>query len=456
MPQEDTVASLYRERGYPPMSHPTTDPAFTGASARLAGLVTPEPRKASIFEIGCATGHNLLPLAARWPEAEIMGCDIAAPAVEEAVRLAKDAGLCNAEFFTADLRELEFSGRTFDYIIAHGVFSWVEDDAKKSLLDFCSRHLSPNGIAVISFNVLAGWEARLHVAAAVSRIESEHGVDRLKAIAILREVVEDETVRAIADDMLLKGPEILSFDDFGPVNDPWAFDDFVSACSSSGLRWLGESDPAENFPRSLTDGQRAKLAPLAGDPVAMHAKADELLSRTFRSGLICRADAPVSGRVSTAAVMDLCVHLPKEPVSDPEPALTVILKALEKLGPGCFPVTALAAALPKMEAPLLARTVFQAIMEGRLRARIEPVRIGGRLEVCRLDAFRGVCVRERLPIVDAWHSPCVFSEKPLKLLEEINGRSVEEAAVLSSEICPDLAFPVWLDHLIGRGLLEAR
>lgn len=456
MPQEDTVASLYRERGYPPMSHPATDPAFTAASARLAGLATPDPRGASILEIGCASGHNLLPLAARWREAEITGCDISAAAVEEAMRLAMEAGLGNAKFLTADLRDLEFPGKTFDYIIAHGVFSWVEDDAKKALLDFCARHLSPDGIAVISFNVWAGWEARLHVAAAVGRIEREHGVDRLKAIAILREVVEDETVRAIADDMLLKGAEILSFDDFGPVNDPWAFDRFVSACASLGLRWLGESDPAENFPHPLTDEQRASLAPLAGDPLAMHTKADELARRTFRSGMICRADAPVAARVSTATVMDLCVHLPKEPVSNPEPVLKAVLDVLGNLGPGCFPVPELAGKLPEMETPVLARTVFQAITRGNLRARIEPIRIGGMPDICRLDAFRSICAREGLPVVDAWHSPCVFSEKPLKLLGEIDGRRMEDAAALAAEICPDLAFPVWLDHLVARGLLDSR
>ena len=447
----DPVGELYQSRGYPPMSHPSTDPAVTAVAALFGGLRPPHPATARILEIGCASGHNLLPLAVRWPHASFTGVDISHEAVAQAARRAAEAGITNVSFEAADLRGFSKPGEQFDYIIAHGVFSWVADDAKKALLDFCAAHLSPTGIATISFNLWTGWEKRMPVIDAVRRIQQEHGVDVIKALAILREVVEDPGVRATVDDMLGKGPEILAFDDYAPVNDPWPLDRFAAAAVASGLRWLGDSDPAENIPSSLDDAARAALAPMAGDPLRMQMTADALADRTFRSALLCRADAPLAERMTTRLVLDLSVRSGQVPAAVPADGF---MQALASFEPDAVPVEEVVARMTEPDVPATVRAVFQAITRGRLRARIEPVRITADAgSHPRLDAFRLLCARERIPLVDAWHSPCVFSERTYPLLAEMDGtKSVEDLAAISKKRCPDLAFHVWLGHLAGRGL----
>ena len=447
----DPVGELYQSRGYPPMSHPSTDPAVTSVAALFGGLRPPHPSTARILEIGCASGHNLLPLGVRWPGASFTGVDISHEAVASASRRAREAGIANVSFEAADLRGFAKPGQEFDYIIAHGVFSWVADDAKKALLDFCAAHLSPTGIATISFNLWTGWEKRMPVIDAVRRIQREHGVDLIKALAILREVVEDPGVRATVDDMLAKGPEILAFDDYAPVNDPWPLDRFAAAAVACGLRWLGDSDPAENIPSSLDDAARTTLAPLAGDPLRMQMTADAMADRTFRSALLCRADAPLAERMTTRLVLDLSVRSGEEPAPVPADGFMQVLASFE---PDAVPVEEVVARMHEPDVPATVRTVFQAITRGQLRARIEPVRITGAAgSHPRLDAFRLLCARERIPLVDAWHSPCVFSDRTYSLLGEMDGtKSVEDLAAISEKQCPDLAFHVWLGHLAGRGL----
>lgn len=453
--RDDAVDELYQSRGYPPMSHPSSDPAVTSVAARFAGLKPPHPSAARILEIGCAAGHNLLPLAARWPGASFTGVDISRPMVAEAERRARGAGITNVSFAAADLRELDFAGREFDYIIAHGVFSWVEDDAKKALLDFCAAHLGPSGIATISFNLWTGWERRLPVIDAVRRIQREHGVDVIKGLAILREVIDDAGVRATVDDMLAKGAEILAFDDFAPVNDPWPLDRFAAAAVACGLRWLGDSDPAENIPSSLDDAARESLAPLVGDPLLMQMTADAMADRTFRSALLCRADAPLAQKMTTGMVMDLGVRPPEDPPASSFGPLADFLAALESFRPDCVAVAEVLGRLKEPDVPIFARVVFQAITRGDLRARVEPVVIRKEPLRPRLDPFRLLCAKESVPLVDAWHSPCVFSERTYPLLAEMDGtRSVEELAGISKERCPDLAFPIWLRHLAERGLFD--
>lgn len=451
----ESVAELYRSRGYPPMSHPSTDPAATCVSAWLAGLRPPLPATARILEIGCASGHNLLPLAARWPGSLCTGVDISGESISRAQRLAEESGIRNVTFITADLRELDLSGQEFDFIIAHGVFSWVPDDAKKVLLDLCARHLSPSGTATISFNLWTGWERRLPVVAAVRRIQQEHAVDVMKALGILREVMTAHPdVIATIDDMLAKGEEILAFDDFAPSNDPWPLDHFAAAAVSCGLRWLGDSDPAENVPSSLDDAAREKLAPLVGDPLRMQMEADATAHRTFRSGLLCRADAPVSSRMTTGMVLELAVRPPETRPTGISPSLADFLNVLDTFHPDSVPVAEVLEKMGTTDLPAIAKTVFQAITRGHLRARTEPVRITRAPEHPRLNPFRLLCARERLPLVDAWHAPCLFSEMVWPLLAEIDGtKSVEELAAISQRLCPDLAFELWLRYLAERGML---
>ena len=48
----------------------------------------------------------------------------------------------------------------FDYIICHGVYSWVPDVVKDAILKTIKRFLSPNGVAYVSYNVYPGWKIK--------------------------------------------------------------------------------------------------------------------------------------------------------------------------------------------------------------------------------------------------------------------------------------------------------
>lgn len=449
----DSVDRLYQTHGYPPMSHPSADPAVISVAAWFSGLKPPSLATARILEIGCASGHHLLPLAMRWPGSICTGVDLSRDAIGQAKQRMNEAGIKNASFYASDLRELNFEGQEFDFIIAHGVFSWVPDDAKKALLEFCSQHLSPSGVATISFNLHTGWEKRLPVISAVRRIQKDHDVDVMQGLMILHEVVEDESIRMVIDDMRSKGPEILAFDDFAPVNDPWSLDRFAAAAVSCGLRWLGDSDPAENIPSSLDDAARESLASLVGDPLRMQMTADALADRTFRSALLCREEAPITQKMTTGVVMDLSVRLPEISPTNINPMFGDFLEVLKKFGPDCVPVGEVLQKSGMADIPAAARMVFHAITRGYLRARVESVRIDQNLDRPCLDGFRMLCARTQIPLVDRWHSPCLFSARTYALLAEMDGsKTIEELAEISKQQCPDLAFMVWLKHLNDRGM----
>jgi len=256
---------------YPAMCHPGADCAVNAAVARKAGLSVESPSSARILEIGCGTGHHILSLACRWPEARFTGLDLSPRAIARARILAKRAKIGNVRFCEVSVLEFE-PDSAYDFIIAHGFFSWVPDEVKLGLMDFISKHLAPDGIATVSFNVAAGWRERMPVVEKTRAIQSAGNTDEMTALSLLRTVTEEKSELAIIDDMLAKGAAVLAYDDFAPVMDPWSLGAFRKLASQKGLAWLGDSVSGEK-------GDDAK---------------DNFSKRTFRSEILCHSDAPLS------------------------------------------------------------------------------------------------------------------------------------------------------------------
>ena len=448
----DVIHELYETQVYPAMSHPLSDPAVSAVAARLGGLKVPHPGRARILEIGCCSGHNLIPLAMRWPESAFTGMDLAENSIQEARDRAATAGVGNVVFHAADLRDFQPDGGPFDFIIAHGFFSWVPDEVKAALLVFCRKHLSASGIATISFNLECGWKPRFPVIEKVRAIQLATGVDTMTALEMLKSVIAPVGPEiAIIDDMLAKGPAILAFDDFGPVNDPWSLDRFAHAAANAGLRWLGESDPRENHPSGLSEECISSLQSGVNDPLEFQLAMDEAAGRTFRSGVLCRDEALVEDRIPLVVVWDFSLRVAGEP---PAPAAWEIYRAIHSLAPACVPADLVMNVLPEMDVRMLARIIFEGIARGWIRPRIEPVNFKSEpQEYPQLDSFRLLCAQNRLPLVDAWHTPCAFPAAHYSLLAAMDGsRSRAELAVFSKTHCPELAFEPWIQHLARRGM----
>lgn len=439
---QDIIHDLYQREIYPPMSHPLSDPAVSGAMAYLRGLPVVAPRGARILEIGCCSGHHLIPLAIRWPESQFTGIDLAERSIEVAEARAAAAGVKNIRFLAADLRSFE-PGESYDYIIAHGFWSWVPDEVKEALLLFLQRHLSPNGIATVSFNVEAGWKSRLPVIAKARAIQQAGDVDLMTALHLLKSVLEDgDPERLIADDMLEKGPAILDFDDFGPINHPYALGRFVDAAHAAGLRWLGSSDPAEE------PGLEVSNAPIAIHfPTLKEANDSDLVSqRTFRSEILCRADAQVESPQVDIASLALRRGSGKvSPEVDP---------IYQMVGAICLSVPIIEQRLNAPDGEGLKLTMLEGLASKALSPRLEAVEFSAEPPAFpRLDRFRLFCANEKLPLVDAWHKPCAFPGEHYQVLAAMDSsRSIQELASFASERCPDLNFHPWLSHLASRGM----
>jgi len=244
----DTLAS-YDELPYDSLPLPETQPDFLAAMARLHGFDAPDPRHARILELGCAQGGNLIPLAWRWPASDCVGVELSCVQAAAGADFIRHMGLPNVHILHGDLAALPNDLGEFDYIIAHGVFSWVPPSVQQALFDVCRRHLSPHGIAYISFNVATGW-ARLQPLrdALIERTSAD-----LPAPARLQQVLRvlDELEAEWRDPALLKeiaylktaAPSYLFHEYLADFNAPMPFAEFAAQLDAHSLRYVGEAGP---------------------------------------------------------------------------------------------------------------------------------------------------------------------------------------------------------------------
>ncbi len=138
-----------------------TSPERLALAAILHGGPRVEVRKFRYLEVGCGDGSNILPLAFYRPDAQFIGIDNSQRAIEVATERARALELRNLRFVCADLGETAWrKNLECDFIVAHGVFSWISDASRADLLRLVSEHLAERGLVYINYNARPGWDIR--------------------------------------------------------------------------------------------------------------------------------------------------------------------------------------------------------------------------------------------------------------------------------------------------------
>ena len=143
-------------------SHPfaQTHPERLFTVGTLFGMRPTPVQKCRVLELGCAAGGNLIPMADYLPGSEFIGVDLSEKQIAEGAALVKQFGQKNLTLKHASITDVTPDYGQFDYIICHGVFSWVPDNVRDKILAIAQRQLTPNGILYVSYNTYPGWHMR--------------------------------------------------------------------------------------------------------------------------------------------------------------------------------------------------------------------------------------------------------------------------------------------------------
>jgi SAM-dependent methyltransferase len=281
---------------------------------RLFGLNPGAAERARVLELGCGDGGNLLSLAQALPRASFLGVDLAAGGIERGSELAAQAGLGNVQLLCQDLQALPEDLGSFDYILAHGVYSWIPPDARKALLTAIRDRLAPQGIAYVSYNAYPGSYlrdmARDILGYHVRGIEDPH--ERLVAAQeLMRTIVaiEEPTpyarlLREHMERMLRYSDALLLHDDLAEIATPFYLYEFVEHANRHGLAFLAEAELSESQMRGVPQSAAQLVQGLPDDVVMREQYLDFFKNRMFRRTLLCHAAADVSQELDDTQLAD--------------------------------------------------------------------------------------------------------------------------------------------------------
>jgi SAM-dependent methyltransferase len=291
----------------PYLSHPLpqTHPSRLAAIAAMFGLSFVPPRKARVLEMGCASGVNLLGMAHFMPESEFVGIDLSAVQINEAKQRAQALKANNVTYHHMNIEDIDSKFGEFDYIIAHGVFSWIPTSTQKAILRVCNENLSTDGIAFVSYNVLPGWRMKQAARDALVALTPpdmppqkrlEYGVSWIKEAMTLTEkdeqrpLLHQSLVTEIQELLTKKDIRYLTHEYLEAHNDPILFTDFLAQAREAGMAYLGDAEPA-SMVRHITNPTLRDFFQRHPTPgITYQEQAMDIISgRTFRQSLLVKS-----------------------------------------------------------------------------------------------------------------------------------------------------------------------
>jgi methyltransferase-like protein/SAM-dependent methyltransferase len=331
--------NVYNAAPYPVLSHSDTHPDKAATIATLLGLNPPPVTNCRVLELGCASGGNIMPMAETLRNSTFVGVDYAEKQIEQARERAQNLSLNNIRFEAMDILDIDADFGEFDYIIAHGVYSWVPEDVRDYVLHICKQNLSPNGIAYISYNTYPGWHSLMVVRdlmlwhnrnaqTAEQRMEAAFNVTAYLTETMLRtghnpayaSYLEHYMQKRFTYDKEGK-PQLetsLLHDEMEAVNQPVYFHEFHAHAQEHDLQYVAETPFVQVLMPDIPVEAQQHFSSLSSNLVEMEQYIDYVRHRTFRRTLLTHANITIERKLNPKSVMQFYIASRANVVDDPD------------------------------------------------------------------------------------------------------------------------------------------
>jgi len=295
--------SVYDEVPYESRPIPISHVDRVALAARLRGMTPADPARSRVLELGCAEGANVIAMAFHLDEAEFVGVDASERQIE-AGRVARDRlGLDNLDLRVGDFATMGDELGTFDYVIVHGVLSWIAPPLRTRLWEIVGASLRPEGVAYVSYNCAAGWgpkdelrrmllEHTAPLATHAEKIARTRAILSMLAGSPLKESSLHAAALAEKARAALGHRDAYLFHEYlAEHNHAYRHRELLALVEAHGLAFLTELAAASGVP-GLEDRLRSGLqTQLGDDPLQIEEMVDLMIGRAFRASLFVHRDA---------------------------------------------------------------------------------------------------------------------------------------------------------------------
>ncbi|MGC8793260.1 MAG: methyltransferase regulatory domain-containing protein [Bryobacteraceae bacterium] len=228
----------------------------------------------------------------------------------------------------ADLLEIGPEWGLFDYVIAHGLFSWVPEAVREKILAIAGEHLALHGVAYVSDDTYPGGRLReavpemmlyhtRHAPDAATRVRMARGPVEALCEGLSRQDPYRAFLAAVIERIAARPDACLYHDQLAEIYQPVYFHELVARAERHGLQYLGEADFSDVRLPEMPAGAARMLETATDDPLVAEQYRDFLRCRCFRRTLLCRRETPVDRAVAPERLRGLYVASAFAPAQAP-------------------------------------------------------------------------------------------------------------------------------------------
>jgi len=322
--------NTYDEMPYESHPYAQTHPSRLAVVGTLFGLNPPPVETARVLELGCAAGGNILSIAEDLPKTDWVGVDYSQRQIDDGLKILNRMGLKNVSLRHASIMDVDESYGQFDYIISHGVYSWVPTEVREKILEICANRLSPNGLVYVSYNTFPGWHMRGMIRDMMQfhanrftdgrqRVGQARALLDFLATSVRQEGPYSSLLKTELESIRNQSDNYLFHEHLEQVNDPVYFHQFVSMARRHGLRYLGEARVPTMVTGNFGPEVQKTLKTLAADQIQTEQYMDFLRNRMFRETILVHEKNPPNWTIEPKSLRSLHLVANGKPTSKTEP-----------------------------------------------------------------------------------------------------------------------------------------
>ena len=328
-PNIDKLQQSYTEVPYYSQAYSNSHPDRLATLGRIFNLTPAPVENCRVLELGCAGGGNIIPMAYFLAKSEFVGIELNEGHVKTARKAIDDIGIENVRIHQGNILEVDGSWGLFDYIICHGVFSWVPQSVQDKILSIASENLKAQGVAYISYNTYPGWHMREMIRhmmlyhsnffeEPVQRIGQAKAFIDFLAGAVGRNTNDPYAIllKNELESLRSSGDWYIFHDLMEVVNTPIYFHEFIDRAEKNGLQYLADASFSMMFHNDLSDEINNTIEDLSHNIVQKEQYMDFLRNRQFRQTLLCKKDRSLRRMLDADSLSDLLVSSSTKPEND--------------------------------------------------------------------------------------------------------------------------------------------
>lgn len=313
----DNVQKAYDETPYQSYPYAQSSPEKLATLGTLFGMNPPKIETARVLELGCAEGGNIIPHAVHNPKGEYVGIDLSKVQIDAGKKHIKEMGLKNIELKHCSITDIDDSFGKFDYIICHGVFSWVPDFVQDKIIEVSKKNLNKNGVVYISYNTLPGWNMvrtirDMMLYHAKSFAESDKVIQSRALLEFIKESLEGsetpyaKVLKQEAELLSKQGDHYIRHEHLEENNKQFYFSDFMQKANGQGLQYLADCSLSSMYIGNMSQKVAEKLNEI-NDIVKTEQYMDFITNRRFRSSLLCHNDIQLNRSLNNDSIRNFAI-----------------------------------------------------------------------------------------------------------------------------------------------------